>query len=355
MAGGTGQRFWPLSTDAKPKQFLDILGTGQSFLQTTLKRFLQICPLENIIVVTNDKNKNLVMHQLPEITEEQIISEPLRRNTAPCVAYAANKVKNKNPNATMIVTPADQIILHEADFFKEIAKGVEFAKTSNALVTLGITPSRVETSFGYIQVGEKVENKQFNNMFKMKTFTEKPNEEMAKIFVESGEFFWNSGMFIWSVAGIEDAFRKCNNEMYLQFFERGTEMYNTPNEASFIKKVYSECQNISVDYAIIEKANNVYVLCSNFGWSDIGTWTNLYHEMDKDQDDNVVLGNNIHCYGTKGNIIKSATDRQVLLNGVENYVIVDTDDVLMICKKSNEKNIRQFLNDIFKKTEINIH
>ncbi len=350
IAGGLGRRFWPISNAEKPKQFLDILGMGQTFMQMTYRRFRHVCLPENIIIVANEAHRDLVCEQLPEVTEQQLLLEPLRRNTAPSIAYAASKIKQRNPDADIIITPADQVILHEIEFFEQIKTGVQFVRQQKAILNLGTLATRPETSFGYIQIGDCVDEQKLPNIYQMKTFTEKPDELMAKVFYESGEFFWNTGIIVSSVQALEKAYAKHQPEMHANFFTNGIDKYGTSSEGSFIKKVYSECSNISVDYAILERSDEVYVLCSDFGWSDIGTWTNAYYHLEKDTDANVVKGENVYCYEAERNIIYSSTDRLVVLNGVKDYIVVDTGEVLMICKKNNEKNIRHFLNDIRLKT-----
>lgn len=354
VAGGLGRRFWPISNTEKPKQFLDILGLGQTFIQMTYRRFKQICLPENIIIVANESHYDLVREQLPEIDESQILLEPIRRNTAPSIAYAVSKIKKQSPYANLIITPADQIILHESEFYAQLEVGLNFVRESRSILTLGTLATRPETSFGYIQVGEQINNEKLPNIYQMKTFTEKPNEEMAQIFYESGEFFWNTGIIVSSVEALDKAYADHQPEMHANFFQNGFQKYDTSSESNFVRKVYSECPNISIDYAILERMKEVYVLCADFGWSDIGTWTNAYYQLDKDSNANVVRGKDIYCYEAERNIIHSETDRLVILNGVNDYIVVDTEGVLMLCKKTNEKNIRHFLNDIRLKTNRNL-
>lgn len=345
MAGGIGSRFWPLSRVVKPKQFLDILGVGRTFLQQTFDRFSTIIPTENFLVVTSVKYKELVLEQLPELKEEQVLLEPLRRNTAPCIAYAAFKIKTINPNANLIVAPSDHIILKEEEFIRQIKNGLEFTKNNDALLTLGVKPNRPETGYGYIQVKKKIKLNDLDNLFKVKTFTEKPDEQMAKVFVDSGEFFWNSGIFIWSLSSIIDAF-----ETHLQnvsvLFEKGMKMYNTSDEVHFINKTYSECQGISIDYGIMEKAKNVYVLTADFGWSDLGTWGSLYENEEKDKEGNVISGDNILTYNTQNCIINISGQKIAVLQGLDGYIIAESNDTLLICKKEDEQQIKQFVTDV---------
>jgi len=345
MAGGTGSRFWPLSRLAKPKQFLDILGTGQTFLQQTYDRFSKIIPTENFLVVTSTKYKNLVLEQLPKLKDDQVLLEPLRRNTAPCIAYATYKIKTKNPNATFVVAPSDHVILKEEEFINQIKNGLAFAKGNDSLLTLGIKPCRPETAYGYIQVKKKVDFNELDNLYKVKVFAEKPDIQMAKLFVESGEFFWNSGIFIWSLPSIVEAF-----ETYLpdvsSLFEKGMKLYNTSDEVHFISKIYSELQSISVDYGIMEKAHNVYVLTADFGWSDIGNWGTLYENKEKDEAGNVISGDNILTYDTKNCIVKISGEKIAVLQGLDGYIIAESNDTLMICRRKEEQQIKKFVTDV---------
>ena len=345
MAGGIGSRFWPLSRRAKPKQFLDILGTGTTLIQQTFERFSKFIPVENILVVTSVQYKDLVLQQLPELNESQVLQEPLRRNTAPCLAYATYKIKTINPDANLIVAPSDHLILKEEEFIRQIKNGIEFVKTQNALLTLGIKPNRPETGYGYIQIKNKADFDALDNLFKVKTFTEKPDLEMAKIFVDSGEFFWNSGIFIWSLSSIVEAFDTHLSEVS-SLFEKGTKWYNTDDEVHFIAKAYSECKGISIDYGIMEKAQNVYVLTADFGWSDLGTWGSLYENKEKDEDGNVINGDNVLTYDTKNCIVNLSDEKVAVLHGLDGYIIAESNDTLMICKKEDEQQIKQFVTDV---------
>lgn len=345
MAGGIGSRFWPMSKSSMPKQFLDILGTGRTFIQMTFDRLKKVCPVENFYIVTSVDYKELVLTQLPELKEEQVLLEPLRRNTAPCVAYASYKIKNKNPQANIIVAPSDHLILKEDEFINQVEKGIDFVSNNDVLLTLGITPGRPETGYGYIQTDIKTEYKDFNNLSKVKTFTEKPDLEMAKVFVSSGEFFWNSGIFIWSVKSILAAFDKHLQDVS-GLFKKGEKLYGTDDEVHFINKTYSECQNISLDYGIMEKAENVYVLCADFGWSDLGTWGSLYENSDKEENRNAVNGGDVFTYQTQNCIINMPEDKLVVLQGLDGYIVVESDNTLLVCKKDDEQQIRQFVSDI---------
>ena len=345
MAGGLGSRFWPLSKSNMPKQFLDILGTGRTLLQQTYDRFSKICPAENFYVVTSVDYKDQVIKQLPELDVCQILLEPLRRNTAPCIAYACYKIKRKNPDAIVIVAPSDHLIQQENIFLEEIRTGIEFSKGNDALLTLGINPSRPETGYGYIQIDGPVSSKIAGNLFKVKTFTEKPDIQLAEIFIESGEFFWNSGIFIFSLESILRAFNKHLSNVS-ELFERGIKLYGTSDEVPFLNKIYSECQNISIDYGIMEKADNVFVLCSDFGWTDLGTWGSLYENSGKDLLGNVVKGENVMLYGAKNCIVNVPGEKLVVLQGLDGYIVVESEGTLMVCRKDDEQQIRQFVNDV---------
>lgn len=345
MAGGIGSRFWPMSKSSMPKQFLDILGTGRTFIQMTFDRFRRVCPVENFYIVTSVDYKDLVLEQLPELNEDQVLLEPLRRNTAPCVAYASYKIKNINPDANVIVAPSDHLIMKEDQFTHELEKAIDFASNNDVLVTLGITPSRPETGYGYIQIDGKSDYPNISNMYQVKTFTEKPDLEMAKIFVSSGEFFWNSGIFVWSLKSILSAFDQHLNNVS-DLFRKGEKLYGTADEVHFINKTYSECQNISIDYGIMEKAENVHVLCADFGWSDLGTWGSLYENSEKDENQNSIKGNSVFTYQTENCIVKMPEDKLVVLHGLDGYIVVESDDTLLVCKKEDEQQIRQFVSDV---------
>ncbi len=345
MAGGVGSRFWPLSRTDKPKQFLDILGTGRSLLQMTFDRFMQVCPVENIYVVTSLIYKDTIREQLPELTEGQVLLEPARRNTAPCIAYANYKILKKNPNANIVTAPSDHLILKEGEFLKVIREGLSFVSDKNAMLTLGIKPSRPETGYGYIQVNGSRNVQENNNIFKVKTFTEKPNKELAKVFHESGEFFWNSGIFIWSLESIMNAFETHLPEIN-QLFKEGIDLYNTDKEEEFIAETYSDCKNISIDYGLMEKADNVYVYCSDFGWADLGTWGSLHENISKDENKNSIIGDKVFAYGLKNCIVNMPEDKLVVLQGLEDYIIVDSDGILLVCRKEDEQEIKQYVNDV---------
>jgi len=345
MAGGVGSRFWPLSRIFNPKQFLDILGTGKTLLQMTFDRLRSLCPIENIYIVTNINYNDLVLSQLPEISQEQVLLEPMRRNTAPCIAYANFKIQKLNPDANIVVAPSDHLILKEKNFIKIIQQGLSFVEKTNSLLTLGIKPNKPETGYGYIQACNKIVDNKIKNLKKVKTFTEKPDYDMAKVFYESGEFYWNSGIFIWSLNSIMDAFETKLPEIN-SLFNEGVDLYNTKDESEFIMKIYSKCKNISVDYGIMEKAENVYVLCSDFGWTDLGTWGSLYEHLKKDHDGNSIAGKNVFAYNLNNCIINVPNQKLVVLQGLQDYIVVESDNILLVCKKQDEQKIKQFVNDV---------
>lgn len=347
MAGGIGVRFWPLSREARPKQFIDILGTGRTFLQETYDRFAKIIPSENIFVVTNQMYYQLVKEQVPMVSEDHILLEPLRKNTAPCIAYASYRIRSENPDAIMVVAPSDHLITREEEFLRVVQQGFEFVAANDALLTLGIKPSRPETGYGYIQVNGNGNSPvlQYEKIRKVKTFTEKPNAELAKIFFESGEFFWNAGIFLWSVRSIIQALEKYLPEVAILFADGGN-VYGTKEEGKFIARIYPQCKSISIDYAIMEKAENVYVLCSDFGWSDIGTWGSLHEHQERDEQGNSIKGESVFGYNLKGCIINIPKEKLAVIEGLQDYIVVESDNILLICRKSQEQEIRQFVNDV---------
>lgn len=345
MAGGIGSRFWPMSKTSNPKQFLDIIGNGTTLIQQTFNRFLRICPSENILIVTNRIYKNMVLEQLPDINENQVLCEPIGRNTAPCIAYANYKILDVNPAANIIVAPSDHIILDEDGFTETILSGLRAAKENDWLITLGIKPARPDTGYGYIQYLPEEIYSNDKRLRKVKTFTEKPELEKAVSFLESGDFLWNSGIFIWSLSSINSAFNKYLSKVD-ELFKNGIHAYNTAEEDKFIDEAYSNCQNISIDYGIMEKAENVYVLASDFGWSDLGTWGSLYDFQEKDENKNSIIGNNVMVYDSKNCIVNVPKDKLVVLQGLTDYIVVESDNVLLVCKKADEQKIKQFVNDV---------
>jgi len=343
MAGGIGSRFWPLSRTSRPKQFLDILNTGKTFLQETFERFRSICPIENIYIVTNKEYNRLVFEQLPEINSEQVLLEPQRKNTAPCIAYANYTILKRNPKANIIAAPSDHLIINTEKFRNTILKGLDFADKNDALLTIGIKPVRPETGYGYIQISNEEKNE--SGLYKVKTFTEKPNFQLAKIFFESGEFLWNSGIFIWNIQSIMKAFETHLQEVDI-LFKEALPHFSTDKEDYAISSVYSECKNISIDYGIMEKASNVFVISADFGWSDIGTWGSLFENLPKNESNNVIKGKNVVAYNTNDCIINFPDNKLVVINGLPGYILVDTQDTLLICKKEDEQQLRQIVNDI---------
>ncbi|MBI9066614.1 MAG: mannose-1-phosphate guanylyltransferase [Salinivirgaceae bacterium] len=350
MAGGTGTRFWPISRSKFPKQFIDILGVGKTLLQQTFDRFAHICPKENIYIVTSSEYKDLTLEQLPEIKEDQVLLEPARRNTAPCVLYANFRIQSINPNAQIVVAPSDHLILNEAKFVKTIQNAFDFVRLNDSLLTLGIEPSRPDTGYGYIQINKDDKTDHNHGTKKVKTFTEKPDLELAKFFVKSGEFFWNSGIFIWSLKTIQDSFEKHLPEMY-QLFDESVSSFGTDEEPKAIENIYPACSNISIDYGIMEKSSNVFVLGAEFGWSDLGTWTSLFEHTLKTNDNNAITSNDVFVYNTTDSVIKAPEGKLVVVQGLKNYIVVDTPDALLICDKKEEQQIKLFVNDIKSKKE----
>ncbi|GHU85676.1 mannose-1-phosphate guanylyltransferase [Bacteroidia bacterium] len=345
MAGGAGVRFWPVSKKHKPKQFIDILGCGQTFLQMTFSRFEKICPKENIFIATNEIYKNLVKEQIPGISDNNILCEPAKRNTAPCIAYANYKIKSLNPNATIVVAPSDHLILKEDKFLDVVKTSMEAATNNEWLITIGIQPNNPNTGYGYIQFDENYVYAHDNNLKKVVTFTEKPPLELAKKFLQSGDFLWNAGIFIWNINAAMNAIKKYQPEMDT-IFAAGVGKYNTPDEQTFINNVYTECNNISIDYGVMEKADNVYVRSSEFGWSDLGTWGSLYDTLQKDNNDNAVIGNNVLTYDTKNCVINMPKNKLTVVQGLDDFIIAEDNNILLICKKEDEQQIRQFVSDV---------
>lgn len=344
MAGGVGSRFWPMSRTDYPKQFLDILGTGRTLLQQTYDRSLAVCPKENILIVTNESYRELVLQQLPELTERQVLLEPARRNTAPCVLYAAFRIKAINPNGVMVVAPSDHLIQKEETYTKLVTKALKVASKENALITLGITPTRPDTGYGYIQFKEETSASD-KSVHKVKTFTEKPDLEMAQQFIASGEFLWNAGIFVWSAQSILDAFANLLPDEY-QLFHEGSDAFATEKEEAFIKRTYSLCSNISIDYGIMEKAENVYTLAADIGWSDLGTWGSLYAFADKNEQGNVIQGRNVIAYDTNNCIVNVPKDKLVVLQGMDDMIVVESNGILLVCKRTEEQQIKRIVNDV---------
>ena len=344
MAGGVGSRFWPVSTAEFPKQFHDMLGVGETLIQKTFSRLSQLIPVENILILTNEKYNNLVLEQLPLVKQEQVLLEPAMRNTAPCILYASLKIQKQNPDAVMVVAPSDHWIEDENAFIENLKASFEFCKNSNAMMTLGIKPNFPNTGYGYIEYDKSNEN-QFKKVIQ---FREKPNYETAKTFLKSGNFLWNGGIFIWSVKTILDAFEKLQPQMNTLFL-KGFDSYNTNEEAMFIEENYALAENISIDYAVMEKSENVYVLPATFDWNDLGTWGSLHEKLGKDVNDNAVVNASVLLNNSSSNIISTSKDKIVIVDGLKDYIIVDKDNILLIYPKSKEQEIKGIVSQLDKK------
>ena len=341
MCGGVGSRFWPFSKAAKPKQFIDFFGTGRSLLQMAFDRIKGIVPTENIVLITNESYEPLIKEQLPEIDNKQILLEPARRNTAPCIAWAAHHIKAMNPDAKMMVVPSDHLIINEDKFRESVINAFEFIDRHDALVTMGIKPSRPETGYGYIQIGEQIEG----NFAAVKTFTEKPNEDIARAFLESGEFFWNSGMFFWRVDSIIKALHDYAPEV-VAIFEQGNQFFGTEQEKKYIEENFEACPSISIDFAVMENAPNVFVETVDFGWNDLGTWRSLYDYSPKNKDGNVTQNCKALMFNSHNNIVAIKGDKLVVTSGLEGYIVADVDDALLIVPLEEEQKIKNYVNDV---------
>lgn len=339
MAGGVGSRFWPVSTTDFPKQFHDMLGSGSTLIQKTFSRLSKLVPPENILVLTNERYNDLVLQQLPLINQEQVLLEPTMRNTAPCILYASLKIKKQNPNAVMVVAPSDHWIEDENAFADNLKMCFDYCATDDALMTLGIQPTFPNTGFGYIEFDKS----DSNSIKKVSQFREKPNYETAKQFLDSGNFLWNGGIFIWSVKTITNAFEKFQPQMNALFI-KGYESYNTNLEKQFIKDNYALAENVSIDYAVMENAKNVYVLPATFDWNDLGTWGSLHEKLDKDANNNTVVNATVILENASNNIIRSEAKKLVVIDGLDDYIIVDNENVLLIYPKSKEQDIKRITN-----------
>jgi len=348
MAGGVGARFWPMSRTMRPKQFIDILGTGETLIQQTFRRLTSICPPENIFVVTHDLYCELVQEQLPDIVPDHVLCEPVRRNTAPCIAYACHKIAKLNPDANIVVAPSDHIILREEIFTETLRKALEAASANDWLITLGIMPSRPDTGYGYIQFDDSRSFGPEGIVRKVKTFTEKPHYDLAVSFLQSGDFLWNSGIFIWSLRSILNAFSTHLADVN-SIFRDGQSAYFTPLENDYIKTAYTICTSISIDYGVMEKADNVYVIPSDFGWSDLGTWGSLFEARTKNQDNNAIVGNSVITSGTRNCIITLPDEKVAMIQGLDDYIVVDENDILLICRRSDEQHIREYVDAVREK------
>lgn len=342
MAGGIGSRFWPVSRTNYPKQFLDILQTGKTLIQATYDRFASFIPPENIYVVTSNEYINIVKKQLPDLPLQNIIGEPSRKNTAPCIAYISFKLQQKDPQASLIVAPSDHLILDTIAFKKVCLEALAFVNKHSALITLGIKPTHPNTGYGYIQYEQHAVS---DNVYKVKTFTEKPNSELATTFVASGDFLWNAGIFVWHVKQITAAFEQYLPEMY-EVFAAERDKFNTARETDAINAIYPQCTNISIDFGIMEKADNVYIIPSSFGWSDLGTWNSAYDNLEKDYLDNAVAGDNVIVFDTHRCMIHNPKDKLMVLQGLEDVIVVDTEDVLLICRKDKEQEIKEYVAEV---------
>ena len=344
MAGGVGSRFWPISTQKVPKQFLDILNTGRSLLQLTYDRVSKIVEPENILVVTNAEYADLVATHLPELPQHNILLEPVRRNTAPCIAYSAFKISNRDTDAAMVITPSDHLITNEKAYLATLKKALQLACDNDYLITLGITPSRPETGYGYIQYKHD-ELPADPELKKVKTFTEKPDVAHAQAFLDSGDFLWNSGVFIWNVKSCLAGFEKHVPDVF-ETFKDGNSVYDTADEATFINTIYPQCENVSIDYALMEKAKNVYVLPANFGWSDLGTWSSVQEQLKLDEAGNGIIGKKVLLYDTKNTLVVSSGNKAIVAEGLDGYVIAEGEKAIIIYPKDKEQNIKQVVNDV---------
>ena len=341
MAGGIGSRFWPISKTSRPKQFLDILGCGKTLIQLTVERFKGLVPPENIWVATSMEYKDLVREQLPDVPEQNLLFEPCRRNTAPCICYVSWKIKKRNPRANVIVTPSDHYITDIKAFQEAVSDCMEFSAETDAIVTLGIRPTHAETAYGYIKADLSYSSSRKRNIFRVDAFKEKPNKELAEEYIKQNDFLWNSGIFIWSVSTIVNAFRVYQPEISHNF-EDIFSYYDLPQEQDMINQQFPKCENISVDYAIMEKAEEIFVYPAEFGWSDLGSWSSLRRQTPQDEYGNATIGNDVDLYDTHNSIIHTSGLKKVVVQGLDGYIVVEKDGVLLICKLSEEQRIRLF-------------
>lgn len=339
MAGGVGSRFWPMSTPDCPKQFIDVLGCGRTLLQLTADRFDGVCPPENIWVVTNEKYAQIVKDQLPTIPSDNILCEPCRRNTAPCIAYVSWKIKSKYPDANMVVTPSDHIVMNVKEFQRVITAGLNFTATSQSILTLGMEPSRPETGYGYIE--SELSEEQTGEIHKVAAFKEKPSLEVAESYVAQDNYYWNSGLFIWSASTVVNTLREYQPAM-AKIFDDLVPYFYSDEEQSKINEEFPKCDNISVDYAIMEKAKEIYVFPAEFGWSDLGTWGSLHEIKDRDENNNALMGDNIKTYETKNCVVHTTQERKVVIQGLDGYIVAEKDNTLLICRLSEEQRIKEF-------------
>lgn len=344
MAGGVGSRIWPMSVENKPKQFIDVLGVGRSLLQLTYDRFKGLCPNENVWIVTNKKYDAWIKEQLPEVPAENILLEPFRRNTAPCIAYVSWHIKAKDPKANLVITPSDHIVMDTAEFRRVITQCLKFTSETDAILTLGMKPNRPETAYGYIQADLSSSSPRNKEIFRIDTFREKPDLQTAQKYIQQNNFFWNAGIFIWSVSTIVNAFR-IYSPAISKIFENMLSIYGTDKEQEMIDLHYPECENISVDYAIMEKAEEIFVCPASFGWSDLGSWSSLYMHTRHDLYGNSLIGPDINVYDTHNCMIHTTQEKKVVVQGLDDYIVAEKDNLLLICKISEEQRIRQFSGD----------
>jgi len=344
MAGGIGSRFWPMSTEERPKQFIDVLGVGRTLIQMTLDRFRGVCPIENVWIVTNERYADLVHEQLPDVPVDHILQEPCRRNTAPCIAYVSWRIKMTDPKANVVVSPSDHIVTNVDEFRRVITSCLKFASETDAVLTLGMKPTRPETGYGYIQADLTSNSPRNREIYRVDQFKEKPDLETAKHYISEHNFFWNAGIFVWSVETIVNALRvyapRINN-----IFERIQNVMGTPQEQETINKVYPDCDNISIDYAVMENAEEIFVFPADFGWSDLGTWGSLLLQSQRDMYGNGLIGKNIHTFECHNCVVHTAQEKKVILQGLDGYIVAEHDDTLLVCKLSEEQRIRQFQNN----------
>lgn len=341
MAGGIGSRFWPMSTPERPKQFVDVLGTGRTFIQMTVDRFKGILPAENVWVVTSQAYKDIVAEQLPEVPCGNILLEPCRRNTAPCIAYAAWRIKSIDPKATIVVSPSDHLVLDTPEFQRVVKSAMDFASTSDAIVTLGMKPTRPETGYGYIQTDMSCPSARNKEIYRVDSFREKPDLATAEKYIRKPNMLWNAGIFIWNVSTIVNAFRVYAPEIN-EVFENLLPLYGTTKEQEAINENFPKCESISVDYAILEKSEEIYCFPASFGWSDLGTWGSLRENVKRDNNGNAVIGNNVQTYETRDCVIHCCEEHRVVVQGLDGYIVAEKDNTLLICKLSEEQRIKQF-------------
>ena len=341
MAGGVGSRFWPMSTQECPKQFIDVLGTGKTLLQLTVERFGTLIAPENIWVVTNEKYADIVARQLPDMPQGNILCEPCRRNTAPCIAYISWRIKSRDPKANIVVTPSDHIVMNVQEFQRVVSQCMKFTSDTDAIVTLGMKPNRPETGYGYIQANLSANSLRNKEVFRVDSFREKPDLETAKRYIKQNNYFWNAGIFIWNVNTIVNAFRMYQPTM-AKIFESMLPVYGTEREQELINQRFPECESISVDYAIMEKAEEIFVCPADFGWSDLGTWGSLHQQSHKDLYGNVTIGQDINLFESHNCIVHTTQEKRVVVQGLDGYIVAENNDTLLICKLSEEQRIKQF-------------